>query len=186
MWTGAISRSGNVNMSTDLGWESLASRRERSKLNLMFKIVHFIAPDYLVNRLPRRPRSKLSSIKLRSVNSLFTPRCRTVKYSKSYFPTAIKSWNAIKDNIKSADSIEKFKLLLNRNDVFVDQRSLVYNSLSGFYFICLTRIRLGLSGLQGPLFCPSCSTAEESSCHYFFYCALFSELRRVFIEKVKI
>ena len=52
---------------TELGWESLKTRRNKQKLNTFYKIMHDLAPPYLSILSPyRRPNKQLCSQECRS------------------------------------------------------------------------------------------------------------------------
>ena len=49
--TGAISRTESRKLLSELGWNSLKERREKSKLLLMYKILNKLTPEFLVSVL---------------------------------------------------------------------------------------------------------------------------------------
>ena len=53
--TGAMRTTPNVKLYEETGWETLAKRRERTKLIFMYKIVNNLTPDYLRHSIPNIP-----------------------------------------------------------------------------------------------------------------------------------
>ena len=51
-----------------------------------------------------------------NANSLaFSPiRCRTVQYSRSFIPAAIKQWNELPSEIVESEELQEFKIGANR------------------------------------------------------------------------
>ena len=65
----------------DLGWPTLAERREIHKLSLLFKIYNNLAPQYLVDLLLEDNRSYIMPLR-HTYQSQFL--CRTLKLQKRY------------------------------------------------------------------------------------------------------
>ena len=153
---------------------SLPVRRLNAKSILFFKIKARLTPVYLFN--------DLLSLQIFSNRSnsyrLLMPRCRTVKYKDSFFPSAVHSWNGLMICHRSGFlSLHQFINLISLKVNIKQIKS--YNSCVGFYAQMLTQIRLGLSKLRGDLFtfnltdnpvCPLCIDAFESAHHFFFVC----------------
>ena len=51
--TGALSTTSHTKIYAETGWETLAERRRKQKLTLMFKIINGLAPTYLSNLIPQ-------------------------------------------------------------------------------------------------------------------------------------
>ena len=85
--TGTWKGSNRVKLYEELGWESLSDRRRILQIH---KIVDNKAPLYLRNKLApnRRNLVELPYIFQKTMS-------RTSRYSHSFFPDAIKSWNGI-------------------------------------------------------------------------------------------
>jgi hypothetical protein len=84
-------------MITKLGWESLESRREKARLNLMNKIVGGRVA------IPLEEYITQGSTRTRSVNSdkfkLYA--ARTLAFKNSFFPRTIPVWNKTPNSIIS-------------------------------------------------------------------------------------
>ena len=91
-------------MLTALGWETLAERRAKARVTMMYRmennLVAIQATDYL-----QRPQSTgrcHSAMYMR-------PYCRTLVYQTSFFPATVVYWNSLPAHIASSPSIEDFK-----------------------------------------------------------------------------
>ncbi|CAC5397792.1 HMCN [Mytilus coruscus] len=73
---------------SNLGWETLQSRRTKVKTILLYKIV-----NHLVD-IPTEPYLMPTSVSTRGHNIRYLqPHCRTLVYQHSFFPSAIRIWN---------------------------------------------------------------------------------------------
>ena len=81
-----------------LGIESLKARRWYRRLSCMFKIMKELAPNYLLNLIP-----KFNQI-IRTKNS-HTPifRCRTDCFKYSFFPSTLNDWFTLDINIRNSE-----------------------------------------------------------------------------------
>ena len=68
----------------ELGWETLSD--SRMSILQIYKIIDKKIPVYLREKLPPNPRPFLSRV-FRDI------KCRIIRYSNSFFPDAIASWN---------------------------------------------------------------------------------------------
>ena len=73
------------NLYTETGWELLATRRERKRLSLMYKIVNGLAPSYLTDLLPNYVH-ETNPYNLRNRNNLMRPPVRLSIFESSFFP----------------------------------------------------------------------------------------------------
>ena len=88
----------------ELELESHKARRLYKHLSCMFKIVKEEAPNYLMNLIPKR------NLTIRTRNShipIFRRRADCFKYS--FFPTTLRDWFNLDDNIRNSESISIFK-----------------------------------------------------------------------------
>ena len=67
----------------EIGWETLADRRKRRKLTLIYKIVNGDAPSYLIDFLPNRVND-INTYNLRNRNDFEIPFSRLCSYETSY------------------------------------------------------------------------------------------------------
>ena len=99
---------------TELGWDTLQERRRKHKLIILYKIINGLTPNY--------PSDLLSPLvgdnnpySLRNSNDIQTFRARTNLFFNSFFPSTIRAWNSLPQNIKDANTVTAFKYWLNRN-----------------------------------------------------------------------
>lgn len=91
-------------MMTSLGWESLASRRAKSRLYLLYKAAHGLVAIPVDNYL-----RTLASNTRGSDMKYFVPYCRTNTMKYSFFPAAARMWNSLPPACTSAPSFEAFE-----------------------------------------------------------------------------
>ena len=99
---------------TDLGWESLQSRRSKHKLILFYKMVNGLAPEYLQTLVPPTVQNT-TSYNLRNANNLRNIRANTNLFYNSFLPSTIRAWNDLSDDVKAAPSVASFKHQLNKD-----------------------------------------------------------------------
>ena len=93
---------------TALNLPSLESRRKKSKLASMYKLVN---SDANSSPPPNVLQPKNTGHQTRGHNRQFTyPHCRTNCYKQSFYPSAIKLWNNLPMKCVSATSTETFKV----------------------------------------------------------------------------
>ncbi len=97
----------------DLGWESLHHRRNFRRLCMLFDVLKNDFPKYLSQILAKcKPKN---SLRLIEQQKLLNWPSRSIRFSLSFFPSTIKYWNALNNNIKTAKNIKIFKTqLLNK------------------------------------------------------------------------
>jgi hypothetical protein len=94
----AITRYGNYWVAKELlyfetGWETLSCRRRRQKLISFHKIHNNIAPEYLQDCI--NDYLVVNNYNLRNSLQYRVPRCHLETFSKSFFPSTIRSWNSL-------------------------------------------------------------------------------------------
>ena len=97
----------------ELGWESLQTRRNKHKLVIFYKIMHGLAPNYILDLLPHIV-GQTNNYALRNANHIQSFRSKTNLFSDSFFPSTIKAWNGLQNEAKELSSILAFKNNLNR------------------------------------------------------------------------
>ena len=83
----------------ETGWESLETRRNWRKLSLFHEIHNNKAPGYMIECLS--DYSNVGNYNLRNQTHYRVPRCRLETFSKSFFPSSIRSWNSLDTDISS-------------------------------------------------------------------------------------
>ena len=100
---------------SELGWESLSQRRWLRRMSLFFKILNNGTPSYLKRCItfldpPRLTRYGRDVSNLVDRTKLVYHPCRTDKFSLSFFPSSVYSWNNIIDRGKrTSKNISIFK-----------------------------------------------------------------------------
>ena len=89
-------------MLSTLKWESLESRRKKSRLNLLYKINWGLVevPKDMLTRSDRRTRGEHKFRQLSTNKDV---------YKYSFFPRTITDWNNLPESIGMASSLESFK-----------------------------------------------------------------------------
>ena len=155
---------------------------------VFYKIIKNLTPQYLRDPLPS-PRSHLYGTS--NTNDLHPIRCRTQRFQNSFFPDAVKCWNNIGPDIRTLDSLSRFKSTLiqiikppKKTTFNIQKSSLKY----------LYQLRGGLSSLKAHKFrhkfddtpnptC-SCGAAVESTRHFLLHCPIFDTHREKLLEDI--
>ncbi len=91
----------------DIGWPTLAWRRRRYKLLLLWRLLHGDGPPSLCKAVPPLVSSR-ASYSFRNRNTVSFPCCSTVRRLKSFLPSAILLWNSLPSSITEAISSPSF------------------------------------------------------------------------------
>ena len=168
---------------TELGWESLSSRRWSRRLTLFYKFVNDLSPEYTVDPIPPLHQSQY---RLRDQDVIGRLRARTDKFKSSFYPNCLSEWNKLEPELRLAPSVAVFKKKLlsiirpPAKSVFgiYDPKGLSY----------LTQLRVGLSKLNFHKFKhnfrdtinPMCPTSDgiEDTEHFLLLCPSFDAQRR--------
>ena len=168
---------------TELGWESLSSRRWSRRLTLFYKFVNNLCPEYTVDPIPPLHQSQY---RLRDQDVIGRLRARTDKFKSSFYPNCLSGWNKLEPELRPAPSVAVFKKKLlsiirpPAKSVFgiYDPKGLSY----------LTQLRVGLSKLNFHKFKhnfrdtinPMCPTSDgiEDTEHFLLLCPTFDAQRR--------
>ncbi|KAK3106293.1 hypothetical protein FSP39_017122 [Pinctada imbricata] len=171
----------------ETGWETLKERRHNRKLNLMYKVQHNLAPDYLSNLIPSQVGSS-NSYNLRNSENINLPFCRTSLLQSSFIPSSINAWNDLPLSVRSSTSLSQFKAKLKSETT----RSAHFDFGDRKLQILHSRLRHGCSTLNGDLFrinvtnssmC-SCGAQDERALHFFIQCQQYNTIRRDLFSKL--
>jgi hypothetical protein len=175
--SGAIRGTSHEAIYNELGWETLAKRRERQQLLLFQKMKYGQCPEYLNELVPQRTGT-LHTYRIRNRNQLIQPRCRTEQYRQSFLPNVIKLWNTLSPEISCIDNYNTFKRKLIETKPIANRLYYEGDRLSN---IAHATLRMGCSKLNDHLFnnihviespvC-ICGIEDETVEHYFFRCPL--------------
>ena len=186
--TGAYRHTSHSALLTELNWEPLATRRQHFKLFTYYKIYHHIYPPYLHAILPEPPPTHYH---LRHTQALRPPKTRLTSTLNSYFPSTTRAWNLLPESTRNAPTFIIFKKLVRGPNTPNHYHRLCTKK----YGICLSRIRMGLSGLNqhrhkynfipSPT-CPSCKEESETTAHFFLTCPTYAIARQAFFNHINI
>ena len=105
--TGAWQGTSREKLYDDLGWESLQNRRTARKLCILYETLKNSYPRYLSEILNDCKYSQNS--RLFDLQMLKTFPCRTNKFKATCLPSAIRDWNLLSFETKTAVSKQAFK-----------------------------------------------------------------------------
>ena len=98
-----------TNMLESLNWPSLAQCRIEDKAITMFNIMHQLLDTPIDNILKLAPPNYC----LRGhLTKLLQPNTRVDSYLHSFFPSAIKTWSNLPNNLVTSSSVDQFKAKL--------------------------------------------------------------------------
>lgn len=174
------------NLYIETGWETLNSRRQQHRLTLFYKMIHNMAPPYLVTLVPTLV-GEISRYPLRNSDLYQTIDAKSQLYYNSFLPTVVREWNSLGDTVRSSQSIASLK------------RNISTRSVTPSYYyagprkgqILHSRLRTNCSSLNFCLFSKNivdnkfCNCGEiEDTNHYLFYCPQFARYRAIMMENV--
>ena len=175
--TGATKLCSIEKLFADLGWESLQKRRNKHKLVIFYKILHGIAPTYLSDIVPPLIQDT-TTYNLQNAGNIQNYRVHTNLFSNSFFPSTVRAWNDLPNDIKDARSVGSFKYKINKN---LRSPPNFYNAGTCKGQILQARLRMECSSLNSDLLWknivpnPFCWFGVfESRNHFFFACPLNS------------
>ena len=119
-------------------------------------------------------------------------QCRTEAFKSSFFLWTITEWNSLDLQIWNLSYTAFWKHFIGEFRPILNS---VFNILNPVGIKLLTRLRLGLSHLNGHRFnhkfqnCTSakciCSSENESTTHFFFYCHFYIPIRATLFDNLK-
>ena len=187
--TGAIKGTSSARLYKELAWEPLSSRRKPLHLlSQFYKIVKNLAPRYLSELLPKLS-SERTHYCLRSRENFTQFSCRTSRFQKYFFPSAVTGWNSLDLDVRNSVSLPTFKAKL-RSTFFPHSYNKLFDfSISRRASIDHTRLRLVFSCLREYLFkinrCASpiceCGLDSQSVKHFFLLCPRYAAQRNVIL-----
>ena len=170
----------------ELGWESLSDRRMINRTLQIYKIISKKTFSYLKAKLPR-PRNHFL------VHVFSDVRCKTNRYSSSFFPDACRNWNIFIsqfENFPTYGSFKKYMINCHR-----PKGKAVFGIHDPMCLRYLFQLRLGLSYLRshkrryGFADTPSdiclCKLEAEDTRHFLFSCPFYDSKRDVLKNSVK-
>ena len=192
--TGTPRRTSTAGLLEELGWSTLASRRQSKKL-LLYQKLRFnnSVPAYINNITPNtRMQDTVRELRSTRNETVTEPPAHTHGYRRSFIPSTAKLWNKMSSDLRqtAANSV-RFKKHLMR--AMAPKPANPYFSIgSRRGNILHTRLRLNSSNLQAHLYAqgkadsPSCSCGypREDTQHFFLTCPLYTLPRITLFEKL--
>ena len=181
---GSVRGTSHEKLYQETGLCPLAERRKQHKLCIFYKMVHGLTPNYLSVQIPNTVY-QANRYNLRNANNLQQTPSKTELHKNIFFPSTIKAWNELDEDIKMADNITKFKSMINPNRKRNDSLILFCNFGQRCTQVILSRLRLGCSDLNGHKYTRhllndsscSCGHTNEDPAHYFLTCNKYVTIR---------
>ena len=107
---GAPYRSSATSLRNQLGWSTLAQRRENHTAVWMYRCVRGSAPSYLQNIFV--PNSEIHQHYTRQSSGVYMPHPRTNKLKRSFEYRSTVLWNSLSESTRTAKSLNVFKQLI--------------------------------------------------------------------------
>ncbi|MCW4285900.1 MAG: reverse transcriptase domain-containing protein [Candidatus Thiodiazotropha taylori] len=161
------------NLYSEIGWETLETRRNKQKLTLFYKMINHLTPLYLSTLIPSTI-SESTRYALRNANDIRTINTRTNQYYNSFLPSTIREWNTLPEEQRNSTTLLAFKAQINNNSTSTPKH---------YYFgdrqsqILHTRLRTKCSCLNYDIYLrnliesPLCACGDiETPEHYFLQC----------------
>ena len=173
----------------DLGWDSMQERRTKHKLVIFYKIINNLTPNYLQEFVPPLVQDG-NPYRLRNSSDIRTIHTNTNLFYNSFYPSTIREWNNLEQEIKDASSVASFKYQLNR-ETRNRAPPKYYSAGSRKGQILHARLRMQCSSLNADLYrkniipSPSCSCGGfESAYHFFYVCPQLTAVRESYLGDV--
>ena len=181
--SGAWRGTSRAKLYTELGWESLSSRRWCRCLTLFYKFINNLTPRYTVDPIPPLHQSQYC---LRDQDVIGHIKARTEKFKSTFYPNCLFEWNKLEPELRLAPSIAVFKKKLLATIRPPPKPVFGIHDPIGLSY--LTQLRVGLSKLNFHKFKhnfrdtinPMCPTSDgiEDTVHFLLLCPSFDVQRQ--------
>ena len=104
--TGAWRGTSRDKLYSELGWESLGSRRWSRRLILFYKFLNNLTPDYTRNPISLFVPSRYV---IRNPSIVKHIASRTESFKSSFYPDSLSEWNKLDPTIRDSSSVNVFK-----------------------------------------------------------------------------
>jgi hypothetical protein len=111
--TGAYKHTKTKNLMSELGWDTLAVRRELQRTCMMYKIQNNLSPPYLSSACPPLV-GEINTYNLRNADNISIPMGKRTGYVNSFMPNSVRLWNDLDRTIKNRTSLDSFKYHLKK------------------------------------------------------------------------
>ena len=183
--TGCWKGSSRDRLYEELGWESLSDRRNNSRIFQIYKIISKPTLSYLKDKLPPCRNHLLIHV-FRDI------MCRTSRYSYSFFPDAISSWNRFISGLEffpTYNYVKKYMI-----GTYRPEGKPVYDIHDPTGIRYLFQLRLGLSHLRShkkrygfedtPSDICLCKFGIEDTRHFLLSCPFYASKRVVMVSSI--
>ena len=173
---------------TELGWESLSSRRWCRRLTLFYKFVNNLSPGYTVDPIPPLHQSQYC---LRD-QDIGRVKARAEKFKSTFYPNCLSEWNKLEPELRLAPSVAVFKKKLL--SIIRPPAKSVYGIHDPKGLSHLTQLRVGFSKLNFHKFkhyfrdtinpmCPTSDGVEDTE-HFLLLCPSFDVQRQDLLAEI--
>ena len=105
----------NVDVLSIIGWPTLAWRRRRFKLLLLWHLLHGGGPPSLQEELHHQTAAARSSYSLRNQLVIAFPRCNSSHRRHAFLPSVIAVWNSLPSTVSSSATPSSFLRALDNH-----------------------------------------------------------------------
>ena len=105
------------NLYSEIGWDTLETRRNKQKFTLFYKMVCNLTPYYLSSLDPSTV-TETSRYNLRNSNDIRTVNARTSQYFNSFLQSAIREWNSLPEEHRNS-TVTSFQYQLKQPTSFI-------------------------------------------------------------------
>ena len=190
--TGTLFQTSHIKLLTELGWDTLNTRRTKHRLIFYHKLrdQRTDIPQYIRNILPES-RQHRTGLTLRNANTLTLPNNRTTLFQQSFIPKTTKQWNDLPECTRTDPCPKSF--IRAMDSLLGPEVPPKFNNVgSKFGNILHTRLRLNSSVLNAHLFeiqkasSPSCEcgSPRETVAHFVLNCPRFYVLRSELFDQI--
>ena len=127
---------------TELGWESLSSRRWSRRFTLVYKFVNNLAPKYTLDPIPPLHQSQYNHRNQGVIGQL---NARTEKSKLLFYPSCLSEWNKLEPELRLHP--QKMKKILS---IIHPPAKSIYGLHNPKELSYVTQLRVGLSKLNFP------------------------------------
>ena len=183
--TGTPFRTPTDKLRRDLGWDTLASRRQIHKLQMYYKLKNDSTPlpDYIRSAMPHT-RQHDTQRTLRNSFSQSLPPNHTTLFQRSFIPSTTRAWNRLPESTQTSKAPQIFKRELSER-LSVPAPPLYYSLGTKVGNILHTKLRVGMSNLNAHLYSiqkiesPNCSCGHtpETTNHFIINCHIHAQVR---------
>ena len=190
--TGALKNTSYNRIMNELGWEPISGRVKLLRSTILYKVISGDMCRYFSSYILNRLRRNELDYNLRNRQQFTVPLHRTQRYSRSFIPSSTSLWNNLHPDLKSAPSIDLFKLRFKRA-YFNNLRNAVYNLGDRRINIIHTRFRLNFTSLNNDLYirtilpfpvCRCDNNSPETYQHFFLSCPLYANERNQLVNEI--